>query len=233
MMTNGTATIEPKAKRPSGLRPGVPVRYGTDWDGYLTMTALMGDRHLRTFYGDGEMEILMPSTEHESWIAILGRLIDVLAEELRIPSRCAGMTTFKRDDLEKGLEPDRCYYLTNQARIAGKKRLDMSIDPPPDLALEVEITSSVEKRMRSYAGLGVPEVWRFDGKTLNVNQLATNGEYVVIEHSRYFPTMSMPEFVRFMQMSPELDDTSLGIAFRQWVRQQIAAGWPSNKWNAE
>jgi Uma2 family endonuclease len=228
-MTNGTAVLEPPKARATGLEPGVPIRLrGLQWNDYLALTQIIGERHFRTFFCDGEMEILMPSTEHEGWVGILGRLIEALTEELRIAVRCAGMTTFRREDLEKGLEPDRCYYLTNQAKIAGKKRLDMSIDPPPDLALEVEITSSVSKRMRIYAGLGVPEVWRFDGQALAVNQLVANGEYVVVERSRYFPMMPMAEFVRFMQMSPELDDTSLSIAFREWVRQQIAAAWPAN-----
>jgi Uma2 family endonuclease len=228
-MKNGTATLEPKTMRLPELEPGMPVHLGNmDWDGYIAITEIIGERHLRTYYADGDMEILMPSTEHESWIAILGLLIDVLSEELRLPRRCAGMTTFRRQDLEKGLEPDRCYYLTNEAKIRGVKRVDLRIHPPPDLALEVEITRSVDKRMRIYAGLGVPEVWRFDGKKLTVNQLVANGEYIVIERSGYFPMTPMSEFVRFMQMSPQLDDTTLAIAFREWAKQQIAAGWPAN-----
>jgi Uma2 family endonuclease len=225
-MAPTTATLEPETTRASGLQPGVPIRFGAmNWDGYLTITGLIGDRHLRTYYADGAMEILMPSPEHELWVSILGRLIEALTEELRIPCRCAGMTTFKREELEKGLEPDRCYYLTNHEKIRGMKRVDLTIHPAPDLALEIEITRSVEPRMRIYAGLGVPEVWRFDGTRLTVNQLVANGEYIVIERSIYFPTMPMQEFVRFMQMSPDMDDTELSLTFREWVREQIANGW--------
>lgn len=209
-MTNGTATLEPMPKptQPSGLSPGLPARYQTDWNGYLAVSALIGDRRLRTFYCDGEMEILMPSVKHELWISLLRQLIETFTIELRIERRCAG---------------------TNEPRIRGKLDLDLRVDPPPDLALEVEITSSVEKRMRVYAGLGVPEVWRFDGARLTVNQLVSNGEYVVVDRSRFFPMMPMSEWVRFMRMHEQMGDTSLMIAFQDWVRQQIAAGWPDQQ----
>lgn len=222
----GTAILEPQTKKSVGLRPGVPVRYGTDWYGYMAVSGLVGDRRLRTFFCDGEMEILMPSVRHELWIALLGQLVEMLTLELQIPMRCLGMTTFRREDLDKGLEPDRCYYLTNEAKICGKLALDLSVDPPPDLALEVEITSSVEKRMRVYAGLGVPEVWRFDEAKLTVNQLVTNGEYVVSERSRYFPMLPMSGLVQFLRMYDKLDDTAIRTSFRDYVRSQIAAGWP-------
>jgi Uma2 family endonuclease len=230
-MTNGTATLEPKAKgkQPSGLRPGVPSRYQTDWEGYLTVSALIGDRRLRTFYTDGEMEILMPSSKHEIWISLLGRLIELLIVELRIAAKCAGMTTFRRDDLEKGLEPDRCYYISNEPKVCGKLNLDLRVDPPPDLALEVKVTSSIEKRMRIYAGLGVPEVWRFDGEKLTVNRLVANGEYVVMDRSQFFPMMPMPEWLRFMRMYEEMNETALLIAFQDWVRQQVAVGWAAGE----
>jgi Uma2 family endonuclease len=229
-MTNGTATLEPKAraKQPSGLRPGVPARYQTDWNGYLAVSALIGDRRLRTFYTDGEMEILMPSSKHEIWISLLGRLIELFTLELRIGTKCAGMTTFRREDLEKGIEPDRCYYIFNEPKVRGKLELDLRVDPPPDLALEVEITSSVEKRMRIYAGLGVLEVWRFDGEKLMVSQLVANGEYVVVDRSRFFPMVPMSEWLRFMRMYEEMDETALLIKFQDWVRQQTAARWATN-----
>jgi len=228
-MTNGTALLGPPKAGAKGLEPGVPIRLrGLQWNDYVAISQLIGDRRFRTFYGDGEMEILMPSSKHEIWISLLGRLIELFTLELRIETKCAGMTTFRREDLEKGLEPDRCYYITNEPKVRGRLELDLRIDPPPDLALEVEVTSSVEKRMRIYAGLGVPEVWRFNGERIAVNQLVANGEYVVVERSNYFPMMPMSEWVRFIRLHEQMGDTTLLITFQDWVQKQIAMGWPVN-----
>jgi Uma2 family endonuclease len=233
-MTNGTATLEPVATPAPAqllrdLEPGVPIRLcGLNWNDYLGVSNLIGDRPLRTFYSDGEMEILMPSYAHEIWIVVLDTLIKALASELSMPLKGFGTSTFRRDDLEKGLESDRCYYLTNAARVRGKMRLDLGIDPPPDLAVEIEISRSAAKRMPIYAALRVPEVWRFDGETLKVHQLVANGEYLIVERSQYFPYLPIEELVRFVKMQDQLDDTELDAAFRAWVREQIARNWKNS-----
>ena len=222
-MTNGTAILEPPPKHAHGLQPGVPICLrGLQWNDYLALSDIIGDRRLLTSFSDGEMEILMPSTEHEIWLMLLGRLIEVLASEAKIPCKSHGTSTFRREDLEKGLEPDRCYYLLNAPRVRGKLRIDLRVDPPPDLAYEIEISRSAEKRMPIYAGLHVPEVWRFDGVTITVHQLVANGEYVIAERSQFFPFLPMPELVRFLKMQDQLDDNELADAFRAWVREQIA-----------
>jgi Uma2 family endonuclease len=109
--------------------------------------------------------------------------------------------------------------------VRDKLFLDLSVDPPPDLAIEIEIASSAENRMRVYAGLRVPEVWRFDGQTLSVNQLVANGEYVVVERSRFFPFLRMSELVRFLHLRGQINETEHMEMFLNWVRQQIATGW--------
>ena len=228
-MTNGTAVRESPPNRASGLQPGVPIRLrGLLWNDYLAISDIIGDRRLLTSFGDGEMEILMPSAEHEIWLILLGRLIEVLASELKMPLKSHGMSTFRREDLEKGLEPDRCYYLVNAPRVRGKLKIDLRVDPPPDLAFEIEISRSADKRMPIYAGLRVPEVWRFDGDALTVNQLVANGEYVTATRSQFFPLLPQTELVRFLKMQAQLDDNELADAFRAWVREQIIQGWPAN-----
>lgn len=231
-MSRTSAVVEPPPKRARGLQPGVPIRlYGLQWNDYLALSQIIGDRRLRTYYCDGEMEILMPSHIHEVWIAFLGRFIELLTLILKIDLKSGGQTTFRREDLEKGLEPDRCYYIENEPLVRDKLYLDLSIDPAPDLALEVEIISSVEPRMRVYAGLRVPEVWRFDGHNLSIHQLVANGEYVVAEHSKFFPFLPIPELARFMQMRGTMSETKLMDMFAEWVREQAAKGWinPSTK----
>ena len=98
----------------------------------------------------------------------LGRIIDILAEELEIPYDAGGSTTHKREDLAKGLEPDQCYYIRNEPLIRGRMELDLTHDPPPDLAIEIDISRSSVTRLGIYAALGVPEVWRYDGEALQV-----------------------------------------------------------------
>lgn len=225
-MTNGTAIFEPPPKRAHVLQPGVPIRlHGLQWNDYLALSQIIGDRRLRTFYCDGEMEILRPSLNHEVWVALLGQLIELLTMALKMPRKSGGQTTFRREDLERGLEPDRCYYLDNEPRVRDKFRIDLTLDPPPDLALEIEITSSVEHRMRVYAGLRVPEVWRYDGQILSVHQLVPNGEYVVAERSKFFPFLPMQELVRFLQMRGKVGETELMDMFYQWVLEQKATNW--------
>ena len=120
---------------------------------------------------------MSPSSMHERYNCLFRRMIETLTEELAIPIKGAGSTTFKREDLERGLEPDSCFYLANERRIRGKRELDLTIDPPPDLAIEIDITSSSLDRQGIYAALGVPEIWRFDGESLRVYQLQPDGTY--------------------------------------------------------
>ncbi len=165
------------------------------------------------------------SSEHGIWIALLGMLVEALVRELKMKRKCMGTFTLRRDDLEKGLEPDRCYYIRNEPRVRGKLIIDLSVDPPPDLAIEVEITVSAEKRMPVYAAIGVREVWRFDGKAIIVNQLAANGEYVVAERSQFFPDLPMTELVRFLNLYGTMEEGDLVDLFRDWVRERIANEW--------
>src|SRR5437870_8588224 len=111
---------------------------------------------------------MAPTFNHERCKRKVGRVIETLAEETNRPIVSGGSTTFRREDLERGLEPDDCFYLANVAAILGKEEIDLRFDPPPDLALEIEISRSSLDRMSIYAALGVPELWRFNGQHLQV-----------------------------------------------------------------
>ena len=233
-MKNGTALLESAARteKPrldlTSLEPGVPIRLtNVGWDDYEEFLEIIGDRYYRTSYSDGEFEILMPTSIHGVWVAILGRLIQALTEELDLPIKSLDPTTLRREDLEKGLESDRCFYLENEPSVRCKLMLDFNVDPPPDLAIEAEVASSVGKRMHIYAALRVPEVWCYKDDELTIHQLMNEGEYVVVERSRFFPQVPVGEFVRFMQLYAQLGERELLKSFREWVRTQIAAGWKS------
>jgi Uma2 family endonuclease len=232
VMKNGTALLQPDSatQKPRldllALRPGVPLRLtNVAWDDYSDFLEFIGDRYYRTSFADGEFEILMPTSMHGVWVALLGRLVQALTEELDLPIKSLDPTTLRREDLQKGLESDRCFYLENEALVRCKLTLDFNVDPPPDLAIEAEVASSVGRRMGIYAALCVPEVWRYSENGLIVNQLAESGVYAVAERSRFFPQVPTSELVRFMRLYGQMGERELMKSFREWVRQQIAAAW--------
>ena len=147
-----------------GQWEGRLVLHDVGWNDYEAMLDIVGERHIRVTYDRGTMEVAMPSQRHERAAQLIGLFVPRLAEELEIPYEPLGMTTWRKPDAEKGLEADQCYYIQNQAVVRDREVLDLDVDPPPDLAIEVDITSSSLNRMEIYAELRVPEVWRYDGR---------------------------------------------------------------------
>jgi Uma2 family endonuclease len=158
---------------------------GISWQTYEALLAEIGDRSIRLTYNCGNLKIMVPSPEHERFKEVIGRFVDTLAEELDVRIEPLGSTTFKRPEF-LGAEPDKCFYIQNISAIKGKKRLDMSQDPPPDLVVEIDITSRSQSSLQIYAGLEVPEVWIYNGSRLRINRLE-NGEYVERDRSLAFP----------------------------------------------
>ena len=192
---------------------------GISWQTYETLLAEIGDRQIRLTYNRGNLEIMVPSPEHELYKKVMGRFVETLAEELEINIAPRGSTTLKRPELS-GAEPDECFYIQNISAIKGKKRIDMNQDPPPDLVVEIDITSRAENSLQIYADLGVPEVWIYNGSRLRVNRLE-NGEYVECELSLAFPSLPILEIVRFLEQAETMEYLELVKAFRKWVKSQI------------
>ncbi len=192
------------------------------WQAYETLLREIGDRSVRLTYDEGNLEIMSPLPEHEGSKKLIGAFIDILSIELRIPMRRLGSTTFRREDRAKGLEPHECYYVQNEARIRGKKDIDLRNDPPPDLAVEIDISYRGIQRESVYAGLGVPELWVFDGSRLEGLHLGADGRYQRIETSVAFPFLRLSDLERFLKPDPNVDETSALLAFRDWVRANLA-----------
>ncbi|MEG5001845.1 Uma2 family endonuclease [Microcoleus sp. B4-D4] len=192
---------------------------GISWQTYENLLAEIGDRQIRLTYNRGNLEIMVPSPEHERFKTIMGRFVETLAEELEVKIEPLGSTTFKRPELS-GAEPDECFYIQNLSAIKGKKRIDMDRDPPPDLVVEIDITSRSENSLQVYADLGVPEVWIYNGSRLKINRFE-NGEYVEGEISLAFPSLPILEIVRFLDLAETMDYLELVKAFRNWVKSQI------------
>jgi len=210
------------ASAPSGQRL---VLHGVDWRTYTRFLHLFSDRRaVRLTYDRGSLEIMTISHEHESYGWFLGRLAVTLTEELNLPLKGGGSTTFRRRRKKRGLEPDDCYWIANAALVRGKMTIDLRIDPPPDLAIEIDITSSSLNRLGIYSALRVPEVWRFDGQTLTFHVLGSDGHYAVTPTSLAFPFLKPDELVRFLNLRLTQDENEVVQDFRVWVRQEIAPG---------
>ncbi|MCC3410976.1 MULTISPECIES: Uma2 family endonuclease [unclassified Microcoleus] len=189
------------------------------WQTYETLLAEIGDRPIRLRYNRGNLKIMVPSPEHEIYKRVIGRFVETLAEELDVRIEPLGSTTFKRPELI-GVEPDDCFYIQNASAIKGKKRLDMSQYPPPDLVVEIDVTSRSDNTLQIYADLGVPEVWIYNGSRLRINRLDDRG-YVECEISLAFPSVAILEIVSFLAQAETMDYLELVKAFRNWVKSQI------------
>jgi Uma2 family endonuclease len=176
-------------------------------------------RAARIAYDRGTLEIMAPLPEHEDNKEIISDLVKALLEELDIEFRCLGSTTFKNQFMEQGIEPDQCFYIQNEALIRGKKRLDLTIDPPPDLALEIDVTSRTHPNI--YQALKVPELWRFENGKLQIN-LLVDGNYVVSQSSLNFSNLPLIDVIpRYLESSRSNGRNATIRSFRSWVREQL------------
>lgn len=192
-----------------------------DWDAYEAFLRGLDDRHVFLTYDRGRMELMSPSWEHDTAAEMIGVIIRVVAEETNLPIRGSGSTTFKRQDLDRGLEPDRCFYIANEARVRGKRTIDLQRDPPPDLAIEIEMSHRLLDRIDIYAALGVNELWRYDGKRLTIHVLQPSGSYSSVSQSPVFPRLSPEQIVQFIQHGRDIDETTWIRSVREWVRDHM------------
>ncbi|WP_373541314.1 Uma2 family endonuclease [Chamaesiphon sp.] len=188
------------------------------WQTYQSLIIdLEREPAMRLTYDLGTLEIRMPLAPHETYKKILGRLIETATEELDLEIRSLGSLTCSREDLAKGLEPDQCYYIQNEAMVRGVEQIDLAKLPPPDLAVEIDITSSSLDRFSIYADLKVREIWRYDGQVLTIYGLV-GCEYIVRDSSIALPRLKTADVLRFLSLSASIGENNLVKQFRQWLR---------------
>lgn len=201
------------------------ILHGVSWEEYVRLLRAFEGRHLRLTYDRGVLEIMTLSFEHENEEYLVCRFVDVITEELNWPVQGGGSTTFKRRKHQRGLEPDGCWWITHEALVRGKKRIDLRQDPPPDLVSEIDVTKSSINRMRIHAKLGIREVWRFDGKRLEFYTLK-EGKYEATEESQVFPGIRASEVLPFLTQFNHEDQTTIVKRFRTWLRQKFQQAQP-------
>ncbi len=193
---------------------------GVSWTTYQTVLAELGDhRSARLAYDRGLLEITIPSDFDETRTKLLERMIEALTEELDLPIKGFRSTTLNREDLSQGAEPDSCYYIQNAGKIQGRS-LDLERDPPPDLILEVDISSPSKKRMAIYAQIGTPEIWRYVKGGVKIYGLEEGG-YVLQESSPSFSFVSAARINGFLADADAQDENALVRAWRKWIRQEL------------
>jgi Uma2 family endonuclease len=200
--------------------PGVLLQ-GISWDTYQSLVQeLESQPGKRLTYDNGLLEIVMPLPLHEKNKKYLARLVEIITMTLGIEICSLGSCTWNRRDLAKGLEPDECYYIQNEAVIRGKTTIDLTIDPPPDLAIEIDITNPSLPRLPIYASLGVPEVWRFDGEKIWLLALI-NGKYQEIPVSIALPIVTAEILQDWLSQVKTMGESSWAMAIQRWAQEAM------------
>ena len=207
--------------RQISVPPGHRVLFHeVSWSAFEAILEELGEhRATRVAYLNSTLEIRMPLPEHEKPKIIIGDLLKILLDELEINWEPFGSTTFKRQDMMAGIEPDDCFYIQNYAQMVGRENLDLTVDPPPDLAIEIDVTSKTQ--LSAYEVLGVPEIWRYEKRRLQVYVLQS-GKYVESAISPTFPDFPVIEGIsQFLEMGRQSGTSQALRAFRRWVRERV------------
>lgn len=192
---------------------------GVSWETYQRLLNEQQDHSGARFtYDRGSLQIMVLYARHEHPNRTLALLVEVLAEEWGINVYALGSTTFQREDLLKGFEPDTCFYVAHASAVLGRE-VDLALDPPPDLIIEVDITSPSLPRFPIFAAFGVPEVWRYDGARVTIFRLESQ-RYVEAEHSTALPPLTGDVATRFLEESRHTRSTEWLRRVQEWARQQ-------------
>lgn len=210
------ATIPPAAGIQGEHRTLIP---DVSYSFYKAFCEEIGPRSLRLSFIDGMLEIMITKSPHEIYKKILAKLVEATVLECDIPVRSGGNMTFQRDDLEKGFEPDECWWIAHEAQVRGQSEFDFRIDPAPDLAIEIEISRSLVNRIGIYAAIGVAEIWRFNGKLLRFCVLQPDGSYLDCPTSQAFPFLRPSDLLPYLAIDDQRDETTGIRQFMNWLRE--------------
>ena len=194
------------------------VTLRVQWEGYQQILNTLGeDRVAQLTYRQGMLEIMSPLEAHENASGLIGQFIEIMTEELDLNLKTMGSTTLSREALHNAAEPDQAYYIINEPFVRGKI-VDLTVDPPPDLVIEVDITHTDIDKNNLYAELGIPEFWRYDGNVLRIYQLEEN-RYREVESSPTFPSVGKERLYAFLYDCAHQGETYAKRNLRDWLCQ--------------
>ena len=191
------------------------------WDEYEHLLTQMESFHPghRLSYDRGRLDIMSPKRGHEIFKAFIGRMVDALAVELNLDVEDTGATTLRSKRLGKGVEPDESYYIQNAAHAAGRPTFDSDVDPPPDVAIGIDMSNDSLDKLHIYAALGVPEIWRYNGQRTYFYKLVGEG-YEVIQNSIAFPTLTAEDLTQYLKQTKEEGQAAALRDFRKALRSR-------------
>lgn len=216
-------SVATQPQLPSGMRSETTriVLRNIDWSTYTALRDNPANWPVRMTYDQGVLELMSPSRVHEWFAEFTGRLAVEWSMELGLNLCSCGSVTLRREDLDKGCEPDKSFYIEHEALMRPHDELDLTVHPPPDLVIEADVTADSSGRMPIYRAIQVPEVWRHDTERLRFYVLGGQGDYVEIDESRQLPLLR-PEYIeRFLELRKEIGENDAVKAFREWIRATI------------
>jgi len=184
------------------------VLHNVSWETYERLLAENPDSPSPRFtYDRGELEIMTLSPEHEWYNRLIANLVNMLALELRVDILDLGSTTFRLRKKERGFEPDSCFYVEHVRQMRGKKKIDLSVDPPPDIIVEVAVTHPSVSKFPICAAFGVPEIWTYDGSRLTMFRI-TGSEYAETPSSQILPKLGATQLSEFLELGKSMDSVT-------------------------
>ena len=190
------------------------------WDTYERLLGDDEERRIpRMTYDHGVLELVTPSKPHEVDAATITRFVDIVAAVLGIPIQSTASTTFRRQDLERGFEPDASFYIQNEPRVRNRREVDLTVDPPPDVVLEMEMSRSALDKLPLFASMGIPEVWRCDGQRVTILLLEQDG-YRESSSSQSLPVLTSEDLTRFLAESRTMLSPDWFQAVSNWARER-------------
>lgn len=186
---------------------------------YLRLLDATPDLSLPHTYDEGTLEMMGSGKDHD-WVAnLIARMIEALALAEDIPIQSIGSTTLRASKGDRGLQPDKTYCLANEPRVRCKETYEPEKDPPPDLAIEVDVTSSSVPRMPVFARIGVPEIWRVERGRVRFYRLKSKSEYEAVQHSIAFPFLRPADLMRFVKRRAEIGENAVVREFVEWAKK--------------
>lgn len=199
---------------------GQVVLMNTSWATYERLLTEHGEQcGTRFAFCDGELEIMVVSAEHEDLNRTLAALVELIASESDLDFVRRGSTTFKREDLAKGFEPDSCFYFRHARSLRGKPQIDLTADPPPELVIEIDIARSSLNRFPIYGAIGVEEVWRYAEGQVEMYTLAGR-TYSKVQRSPSLPILTAEDATRLIAASQRETAPAWYRQVRAWIRSK-------------